>query len=296
MGKRKKKQGPEELLLGLVGLPVLYLVVTGHGSILFRLLPVLVAFLAVVGLGVVVLRRRKTLPPVPDGNSSGRRAPTVAFPSVSPNPMPDVLDRVREMSAQSKAVEAEARPTTWSLQLIRDLEWKRFEELCEGFWKAKGYRAELTGRGADGGIDINLYRPSAPDKLLAIIQCKSRSQDRVGVQIVRELFGVMNHVNAPMGILVTSSDFHEPAKDFAAGKRLQLVNGATLFKQLAELPTDASASLLAHVTRDDYITPTCPSCDVKMVLRPGTKGKADFYGCTNYPKCRTVMHVRSTKA
>jgi restriction system protein len=292
MGRRRKKQGPEEVMAGLLGLGVLYLFVTGKFALFLRFLPILVVFIVALVALALVLRKTKAVSS-PQYEVEQRSAPTLYRSAGLANPpLLDVLDRVRAAPWALPASVEPRRPIAWSLSLIRDLDWKRFEELCEGYWKAKGYRAELTSRGADGGIDVNLYSPSNPDKLLAIMQCKSRSQDQVGVAIVRELYGVMHHVGAPMGILLTSTGFHQPAREFAAGKHIQLIDGTTLLKQLDELPADASAALLAHITRDDYITPTCPNCDVKMVTRTRNGDGKAFYGCVNYPRCKSVINLR----
>lgn len=275
------------------------MLLTHRGAAIFKFVAVIGTVLLVAAIGIYLLRSRRRLASKSQPAPTRRKAPTAYSPRQAPTG-PDVLDRVRMAEAAATSftpitpVPAEARPDSWSLKLIRELEWKRFEELNEGYWKAKGYRAELTGRGADGGIDVNLYRPSAPDKLLAVIQCKSRSHENIGVAIVRELYGVMHHVGAPMGILVTSSGFHAPAREFAAGKHLQLMDGEALCKQLAELPEAESRQLLGHVIRGDYITPTCPSCDVKMVRKPGKNGRGDFYGCGNFPRCRLTFQVRAT--
>ncbi|MDR3418258.1 MAG: restriction endonuclease [Nevskia sp.] len=222
-------------------------------------------------------------------------------PSLPPRPLtadagrtPDLLDRLG--IEQPRLRQPAPSVTDWSLDLIRALEWKRFEELCERFWKAKGYRAEPTGDGADGGIDIKLYSPSEPSRLLAVIQCKSRSSENVGVSTVRELFGVMHHVNAPMGILVTSSDFHPAARQFAQGKRIQLIGGEALLAQIEALPDEAGKALLQEITRDDYLSPTCPSCGEKMVKRSRKSDGAKFWGCRNYPRCHHVLQVRSLEA
>ncbi|MBP3194925.1 MAG: NERD domain-containing protein [Cardiobacteriaceae bacterium] len=42
---------------------------------------------------------------------------------------------------------------------------------------------------------------------------------------------------------------------------------------------------------DDNSTPLCPKCGAKMILRTAKKGKnigEEFYGCSNFPKCRQV--------
>lgn len=299
MAKRRKKQGGKETEAAalLVVFAVLYLTASRHLSV-FKL----AAFVGVagfaIGIGIVLLRGRRRLAGDPQPNQTSQRREPSPYKAPQANPGPNVLDRVRTPPTAAPAitpltsVPAPTKPAAWSLPLIKELEWKRFEELCEGYWKAKGYRAELTGRGADGGIDINLYRPSAPDKLLVIIQCKSRSRENIGVATVRELFGVMHHVKAPMGILLTSTGFYPAAREFAAGKHLQLVDGETLYRQLVELPEAESRQLLEHVTRDDYITPTCPNCDVKMVKRVGKSSGDGFYGCRNYPRCRQTLQIR----
>lgn len=295
MGKRRKKQGLEEAIAGFVMLFGVYLAVTHRLAHAINALLVL-AVLAAVGYVCFLLFRRPRDSPTPSRLTPGyRREPAfdpMARSAQPANSEPVVLDRKHEHQATERRASQPTASRSWSIGLIRELEWKRFEELCEGFWKAKGYRAEPTGRGADGGIDVNLYRPSDPGKLLAIIQCKSRSQDQIGVAFVRELFGVMHHVNAPMGILMASTGFHEPAREFAAGKHLQLLDGESILKQLSELPSDESCRLLEHVTRGDYITPTCPSCDEKMIRRTSKVKGTDFYGCRNFPRCRQTFYPR----
>lgn len=43
----------------------------------------------------------------------------------------------------------EARPAVWSREVINRMEWKRFEDLCCEFYRAKGLRAETMRLGAD---------------------------------------------------------------------------------------------------------------------------------------------------
>ena len=214
----------------------------------------------------------------------GRRTKE-ATPSTGADPWPSVHASVRQARIEPSAT-ALPRPSEWSHTLIRTIEWKRFEELCCGYWRAKGYRAELTAAGADGGIDLRLYSPSDPGKILAVVQCKSRVKEPVGVSTVRELFGVMNHIAAPMGVLMTSSGFTPDAQEFSRGKHLQLLDGSKLLELIRTLNTEEQAKLLSHVTRDDYLTPTCPACDIKMVRRTPLKGGKPFWGCPNFPRCR----------
>lgn len=183
------------------------------------------------------------------------------------------------------------RPLAWSPQLLQALEWKRFEILCCELWKLKGFAAELTCPGPDGGVDVTIRDIAAPEKLYAIAQCKSWVSEAVGVSTVRELWGVRHHMGAEHAILLTLAGYTPEAKAFARGKQLQLVAGNELLQQILELPAEQCQALLQTVTASDYVTPTCPRCDVKMVLK-NTRSGGQGWGCINFPRCRQWFNGR----
>ena len=182
----------------------------------------------------------------------------------------------------------------WSIDLIHSLEWKKFEELSAGYFTATGYRAEVSRFGADGGIDIFLYKESySQDKAFAVVQCKAWSTYKVGVKPVRELYGVMASEKAPLGIFITSGDYTREAQAFADGKHLKLITGASLLALLKALPDERQQSLIAKITKGDYTTPSCPSCGDKMVKRKAKKGTGnEFWGCVNFPRCRHTLRMK----
>lgn len=200
-------------------------------------------------------------------------------------PSSDMLGAV--WSSKASPTSVPERPTEWSMELIRKLEWKRFEELCAGYWQAKNHRAELTGKGEDGGVDINLYSRSEPERLVAIVQCKAWD-DQVGVEKVRELWGVKSHLGVPLAIFYGRSGYTGRAREFAAGKHLKLFTGEELLSQIISLSTDQQNELMQRVTRGDYMTPTCARCDLKMVWRANAK----FWGCVNYPRCESKIYSK----
>jgi hypothetical protein len=165
-------------------------------------------------------------------------------------------------------------PSQWSTQLLQLLEWKRFEEVCEGFWKAKGYPARSTGPGSD--------------RVFAVAQCKAWSKP-VGVEPVRALWGAREHFGAQLAIFYSAAGFTVDARAFAEGKHLKLVAADELLAQLQTLPQAESAALLRHVTRGDYTTPSCPKCEIKMIRKPGRAGRSDFWSCPNFGSCRTRL-------
>ena len=126
-------------------------------------------------------------------------------------------------------------PSYWNISLLNDLEWKRFEEVVSDYYRLIGYRSKVTRMGADGGVDIMLYHQQS-EKPAILIQCKSWSK-KVGVNVVRELYGVMAADGVNHGIFATTSDYTNEARQWVAGKNVELLSGSnlvTMFNQLAE--------------------------------------------------------------
>ena len=181
--------------------------------------------------------------------------------------------------------------TEWSLELIQSIEWKRFEDLCQRFYAFKGIRSECTPLGPDGGIDIRLFQDDS-GKATAIVQCKAWGDSYVGVKPIRELLGVMIHEKVAKAFFMTSGKYSDEAKAFAAPNRITLIDGKMLLAMLQRLPEESRNQLLTFATAGDYTTPTCPTCGTKMRLVTGSEGRRDFWGCTNFPKCRQKLGAR----
>lgn len=191
---------------------------------------------------------------------------------------------------ESSAKAASANKTQhieWSIELLRELEWNRFEKLTAEYFRIRGKRVETVSYGADGGVDVRIYDhgSSVPE---CVIQCKAWNS-MVGIKPVRELFGVMAHETAGKGIFMTTSTFSEDAKQFATehSDKLFLIDGQKFISMILKLPEEKKAKLLAFATEGNYTTPTCASCGIKMVWR----AKGGFWGCKNYPKCKTTLRV-----
>jgi len=180
--------------------------------------------------------------------------------------------------------------TRWSPDLLRALEWKRFEMVCAGLFERLGFTAKLAVAGPDGGVDIHLYRPPA-DQAVAIVQCKARTTRKVGVEIVRALHGVMTSQRVSEGILTTSGDFSDEAFQYGRDNHIDLMDGAAVLKSILNLSDDQQADLLDLATRGDFTTPTCASCGIKLVRRSAKSTGREFWGCRNYPRCRSVINI-----
>src|SRR5687767_11514520 len=78
----------------------------------------------------------------------------------------------------------------WTPELLKRLDWRRFEELCAAYFEALGCRTDLAYSGADGGVDIKVYEQGAKSASL-IVKCKPWNAYRVGIKDVRGLRSVM---------------------------------------------------------------------------------------------------------
>lgn len=74
--------------------------------------------------------------------------------------------------------------------------------MAEAF-RREGYRVEENEKaGSDGGVDIRLRRNGG----LVLVQCKNWNRNRVGVGVVREMYGVMMDEGAAGVVIVCSGD------------------------------------------------------------------------------------------
>jgi len=101
--------------------------------------------------------------------------------------------------------------------LLRELSPREFEEVVAEVFRAKGFVVDLTKRTRDGGKDIvAVHTDRLGIQSKYFIECKHYAEDnKVGVDIVRALHGVLNTKDGPnKTILATTSTFTSGAKRF----------------------------------------------------------------------------------
>jgi restriction system protein len=185
-------------------------------------------------------------------------------------------------------------PQAWSTEVFNEMvDWRRFEAVVEALFAQAGFETKSQSHGADGGIDIWLYSRSQPGAPVSIVQCKHWSGRRVGVDKVRELRGVMAAHDIRRGQFATTSSFSDDAITFARSNGINLLDVDGLLQLIAQRTPQQQQDLLEVAYAGEYWRPTCVSCGIKLTERRPKSGGSPFWGCTNFPRCKTTMQMRT---
>lgn len=198
--------------------------------------------------------------------------------------------RLAKQYLSTPDIENERREPVGRAVAADSMSWQQFELLVGEAFRQAGYQVIDGGElGADGGVDVHLKK--AGNKYL--VQCKHWKTQRVGVSVVRELFGIMVDRGAKGGFIVTSGGFTEEARSFASGKAIGLIDGQKLDKMLRKAGQSLPEERLQATERKPE-TISCPKCGeamVKRIARQGANAGQAFWGCSRYPKCRGIRSI-----
>ncbi len=99
---------------------------------------------------------------------------------------------------------------------LYDLSPRKFEELVASILEDMGLDIQLTKATRDGGTDIIASVKNALTSLLILVECKRYApENKVGVDIIRNVAGVHTLKNPAKSIIVTTSTFTKDAKEIA---------------------------------------------------------------------------------
>ena len=232
--------------------------------------------LTVAGLVYVFLKYGllAMTPPSPTGQSIARAISNNAWLVALFFVGPALVSAVRQL-ARGRLFDAQI-----NLESIRGLAWQDFEHLVAEAFSRQGYFVEERGGSApDGGVDLELWKGGKK----SLVQCKRWQTKLIGVNLVRELYGVMTAAQAEEAVFVSSGDYTDDAREFANGKPIRLINGKTLLKMIR-----AAQQTVPQPTAEESI-PMCPNCARPMVMRRARSARGagqDFWGCSAFPQCR----------
>jgi restriction system protein len=192
------------------------------------------------------------------------------------------------------------------LYMLKGMSPAQFESEIAKLFEALGYATDVVGGANDGGIDVVARK----DGKKYFIQCKKFITKEATPHDVRDFLGAITNINNPAerGFFVTTNKFTVMAEKTAEGNpRIELIDGIKLV-QYYRLAYGKSAPESEHVKSLDSKTSqlikteasqTCPRCGGFLALKAAHKGEhagQQFWGCSNFPKCRYLQNAEAAVA
>jgi len=147
---------------------------------------------------------------------------------------------------------------------LRELDPPLFEAVIAELLAGFGWEVSLTPPTRDGGYDIlGVTADASGLKTSWVVECKRYAADnKVGVEIARQLAGVKGHIGVPNAVIVTTSSFTAGVHEFSAARHdLSLVDFAAIVKWLQGYALPAgplytaarsfSSCFLSHSSHDE---------------------------------------------
>lgn len=239
------------------------------------------------------LPRNVSLPPLASGFSS----------SLSPS---SVLDGASGFSSSSGASQFAAStgpgeldeaptkpPGLWSTAVFKVIEWRRFEVVVEALFNRAGYSTHRKRWGDAGEMDLWLYSREFPGQVVGLVRCVHGRGKQVGMEKVRDFLRVLAQEKLQQGHYVTATVFTPEGMNYARTHHVTPLNVAGLLEMIALRPLDEQKELLKLALEGEYWRPSCVSCGIKLLDRVEPVEGRPYWGCANYPQCKTTMPKRN---
>ncbi len=125
-----------------------------------------------------------------------------------------------------------------------------------------------------------------------LVQCKQWRSWKIGVKVVREMYGLMTAKHAHGVIIITSGIFTQEARNFADQKPIDLVEGRQLADLVASVQKSAAFTSPIPPPIEGSTAKLCPKCGAEMVLKTARQGKhagSKFWSCSKFPDCKGLL-------
>jgi restriction system protein len=176
--------------------------------------------------------------------------------------------------------------------MLKGMSPGQFESEIAKMFEALGYKTEVVGGANDGGIDVVARR----DGKKYFIQCKKFITREATPHDVRDFLGAITNINNPAdrGYFVTTNKFTLMAEKTAEGNpRIELIDGLKLV-QYYRMAYGKAVPESQPIKNQD--SKQCPRCGGTLALRTAHNGEhagQQFWGCSNFPKCRYLENVQA---
>lgn len=267
-----------EVVTGLAGLFLfLWVFVPGFRDLVLFLL---IIATIVSGIGLLAWVAFKIFKPEPE-------SPRFRTFTSAPYQVEQPIHRNSPAALVEELKPVEHSPELTISEKLRKIDWFQFEKLIEIIYQHRGFSVNrLGGANPDGGIDLII---ESPDSKFAI-QAKHWRKWTVGVKQIREFLGALTDSQIQNGIYISLVGYTNHAKNLADKHGIQILNETDLIKMIEDAGLMYSKEISALFNDERKF---CPKCEEEMVVRTNRSNGNQFWGCSNYPRCRFILNIEA---
>lgn len=105
---------------------------------------------------------------------------------------------------------------------------REFEYFVADVFRTLGYKVQVTSGSNDGGKDIILYKGNE----MKFVEVKRYTKSSIGRPFIQKLHSAIVDADAVGGYFVTLSHFNKNARQYAANKNIELIDGDSLISMM----------------------------------------------------------------
>lgn len=142
----------------------------------------------------------------------------------------------------------------------------------------------MTRAAGDYGADLVIQK----DGKKIVVQAKRYSKN-VGIDAVQQAKASIAYYKAHEAWVVSNRDYTDAARNLASSNSVRLINREMLIEMMLKMNPATKPDPKKVISQLPQKTFQCDRCGNEMIRRKGPKG--EFFGCSNYPKCRNTKAV-----
>ncbi|OUB89730.1 restriction endonuclease [Bacillus wiedmannii] len=105
---------------------------------------------------------------------------------------------------------------------------REFEYFVADVFRTLGYKVQVTSGSNDGGKDIILHKGNE----MKFVEVKRYTKSSIGRPFIQKLHSAIVDADAVGGYFVTLSHFNKNARQYAANKNIELIDGDSLINMM----------------------------------------------------------------
>ncbi|EOO77708.1 restriction endonuclease [Bacillus nitratireducens] len=128
----------------------------------------------------------------------------------------------------SEEIRSERIKITATRSNLEVMDPREFEYFVADFFRSLGYKVQVTSGSNDGGKDIILHKGNE----MKFVEVKRYTKSSIGRPFIQKLHSAIVDADAVGGYFVTLSHFNKNARQYAANKNIELIDGDKLIHMM----------------------------------------------------------------